>query len=566
MRAMGNLEKQTHILLIGWMGLLLLLLIAFLTVNVVSAQDLLPVLFSSKDELYHSFCWVGAGLALVFLACMTLFVLWLQRVYQREYPQVQSFTLAFFWTIPFFPVIGFLVLCYVLLKLVERRERSTRVLTGLYLLFLGAGLILQVPYEWIFSCLWSDVNFPFACGVLLQELAVICFLLALILFFCVIPRIAKVVYGPWTRRLGVGTIGVFLFSLIVIHGLMNQRDRQTRLALDALSGCILDCYRESSVNLSHLERMYVDLQYNLAKHKWNEAELSAKRHEFGLMEEESRRQMCAFYANWMNQFERNSRNYLRSGGDWRALWKTKSYREPRFNSFRNPFAAPLYHQIQSDRAESARAYCEIAGYLNDPHAFGDASLAPEIPEIWKYPSYEMRSGQWFYPVLQKLHSSHWFWLARLARVRMAQLACVVEEYRLRIGVYPDTLQKLDSSLLPVDPYTGGSFGYLSGEVTIPAMAAAHRELVPGSAELPLMRDIRENGNPVQYLKGRGFLIWSCGENRQDDHGKNDDLMAPPQKGAADDLLFFVVDPDTLATCQTSAEDLLRLENLSPYRL
>jgi len=76
-----------------------------------------------------------------------------------------------------------------------------------------------------------------------------------------------------------------------------------------------------------------------------------------------------------------------------------------------------------------------------------------------------------------------------AKFEIAEIAIALRIYRDKTGTYPALLKELVPNIvqkLPVDPYTGKDFVY--------------------------------------HLEGKGFLVYSLGENAKDDHGKQDDIV------------------------------------------
>ena len=94
-----------------------------------------------------------------------------------------------------------------------------------------------------------------------------------------------------------------------------------------------------------------------------------------------------------------------------------------------------------------------------------------------------------------------------ARLRMALLACRIEEFRLVEGRLPESLGELGGEL-PRDPFNGEAFSYQFGEI---AVYKNNSHSVPRS---------KKDLEPVDMIYG--YRLWSVGKNRQDDGGKFDD--------------------------------------------
>jgi len=95
----------------------------------------------------------------------------------------------------------------------------------------------------------------------------------------------------------------------------------------------------------------------------------------------------------------------------------------------------------------------------------------------------------------------------IARLRMAGIACRIEEFRLVEGRLPESLGELGGEL-PRDPFNGEAFSYQFGEIAVYENVSYS---VPRTG-----KDLE----PIDMIYG--YRLWSVGKNRQDDGGKFDD--------------------------------------------
>jgi hypothetical protein len=105
-----------------------------------------------------------------------------------------------------------------------------------------------------------------------------------------------------------------------------------------------------------------------------------------------------------------------------------------------------------------------------------------------------------------------------AQIKVTIIGLAIERYRLKYNKLPETLSKLTPefiNVLPDDPFTNKPFRYVTGDIEIPIEKDDKNSY---SGKYKHSTIVNNNHKPVYFIKRPGWVVYSLGEDQDDDKG------------------------------------------------